>query len=819
MQHSNFSQPLLEISLLGRFQAKIDGVPVDERSWGRRSAKSLVKLLALKPFHALHREQIMDLLWTEETPETALNNLNKAIYEARRALEPNLTKGSDSRFLLTQKKQIILDSPGSLFIDLDEFERLANYALKNNDLKTGQKAVELYRGELLIEDIYEDWIYARRESMQILFRKTATKVAGFYAAENNHQASIEILKKLVDDDASDEHVHLLLMRAYAETGSKYQALKQFEQCRAALRALGIEPEPETIRLEQSIKRGEILPTKNEHKSAPAESIAPKISTPRITPLTFQNGIIKSAKFMPGGETVLISAAWEGGDLELYKMSLETNEMRRLGIKNAEILAVASSGKMAVAFKSGISNKFNNPGTLAITDSSGELSRKHLKNIYWADWHPSEKANSSLPDEKFLAVVRDRKGRNCLEYPIGNVIYETGGWLSHPRFSADGKKIAFIEHPIFADDEGYIVLIDLEDKNLKKRILTQNWLTIFGLAWRKDEIWFTASDEAKTRTINAVDLKGVERLIYRGIGRLKLHDFSESGSALVTDDKNRNHTSARHASDHFERDLSWHEYTIPRDITDDGKKILIEEGGISSGIAYLSYVRNIDGSSTKLIGSGAPIAFSPDEKYALVRIPSPHNHLSLIDVETKAIKKLESDSENSLIYSEYACFFPDGKRILFPANKLNSGTKLYFQNISGGNPVCLTPDQEGIVIESQVSLSPDGEYIVLKNAEDQLSLYRISDGTYSPLKNLDENFSFVRWCGDGENLFIQRHREIPAIVYKYNPAAGTMEKWLELMPRDSAGVNQILNLKLTPDGKTYVYSFKRQFSDLYLMEDL
>ena len=81
MQNKPSSHPLLEIYLLGRFRVKIDGVPIDEKRWARRSAQSLVKLLALKPFHALHREQIMDLLWLEQTPETALNHLNKAISE------------------------------------------------------------------------------------------------------------------------------------------------------------------------------------------------------------------------------------------------------------------------------------------------------------------------------------------------------------------------------------------------------------------------------------------------------------------------------------------------------------------------------------------------------------------------------------------------------------------------------------------------------------------------------------------------------------------------------------------------------------------
>ena len=651
--------------------------------------------------------------------------------------------------------------------------------MQNNDLEAGQKAIELYRGDLLIEDIYDDWIYTRRESMRLLFRKTATKTAEIYAAKSNHSASIEILRKLIAEDTADEYIHRLLMRFYAETGSKYQALKQFDQCRVALLTLGIEPEPETIKLEQSIKRGEILPVKNEFKAAFAASAAPNIiSSPRVTPLTFQNGIIKSAKFFPDGKSIVVSAAWEGGVWELYTISLETNEMRRLGIKDAEVFSISSAGQIAVGLKPDAWNGFSNPATLAILPSGSEPPFKLLKNIQWTDWHPSGNARSQPSDGKFLAIVRARKGRNYLEYPVGNIIFETGGWISHPRFSTDGKKIAFIEHPIADDDEGFVVLLDLEDKNRKKQILTDQWLTILGLAWMKDEIWFTASREAKTRTINAVNLKGEERPIYRGIGRLKLHDFSKSGTALITDDKLRNHTIACYAGDGIERDLSWHDYTIPRDVTDDGRTLLIEEAGVSTENNYTSYVRKIDGTSTKIIGSGAPIAFSPDEKYALVRIPNPHNHLSLINIETGETAQLETDPEHSLIYQEYACFFPDGKRIVFAANKLNCGTQIYIQNTCGGSPVCFTPGEEGVKMDCQNSISPDGRYAVLKNSENKLSLYRTTDGISSPLKNLEKDFSFIRWCGDSRNLFLRRCIELPAVIYKYNLASGTMENWLK-----------------------------------------
>ncbi len=810
------SQPLLEISLLGRFRVKIDGIPVAEKRWARRSAKSLIKLLALKPFHALHREQIMDLLWTEESPETALNNLNKAIHAARRAFEPDLAKGSHSRFILTEKNQIILDSPGSLRVDLDEFERLANYALRNNDLEIGQKALEMYRGDLLIEDIYEDWIYTRRESMRILFRKTATKVAGLYAAENNHQASIEILKKLVADDASDEYVHRLLMRDYAETGSKYQALKQFEQCRAALHALGIEPETETVKLGQSIKRGEIIPLKNGYKPAPAETTAPIISTPRIKQLTFQSGVIKSANFLPDGETIVLSADWNGDNAGLYTMRLETGETHRLEIKDAEVYSVCSAGELAVALNPK-PEAYLSRAILAKLSLADGISTELLKDVQCADWHPSKNVESSLSDEQFLAIVRDRNGKSCLEFPIGNIIFETTGWISHPRFSPAGKKIAFIEHPLNYDDRGYVVLLDLDVKE-NKRILTDKSVSILGLAWLNDEIWFTVSYQGSARMIKAVNLKGEERPVFRGTGSLTLQDISGRGEVLVTDNKMRVQTVVCRASEGIERDFSWHDWTLARDLTDDGETLLFEEAGVSGGSELSAYIRKTDGSSVKKIGDGSALRLSPDGKYALLRFLSPHQHLALVPLGKGEIKILENDPENPLIYQVFAAFFPDGERIIFSANDINGSNNLYIQNIDGGKPNIFAPELKFKMLFSY-SISPDGRFVILSDSDGKLLLYQISDGTSSPLKNLEKDFWLIRWADDGENLFIRRHEGIPAIVYKYNIASGKKEEWLKLSPKDPTGVYQITSIKLTPDGKTYACSYLRESSDLFLMEDL
>ncbi|HEX2550855.1 MAG TPA: hypothetical protein VHK64_04615, partial [Nocardioidaceae bacterium] len=66
----------VDIDLLGRFSVAIDGRPVPDQAWRRRSAAAVVKLLALQPGRRLHREQLIDLLWPDLVVEQAAPRLH-----------------------------------------------------------------------------------------------------------------------------------------------------------------------------------------------------------------------------------------------------------------------------------------------------------------------------------------------------------------------------------------------------------------------------------------------------------------------------------------------------------------------------------------------------------------------------------------------------------------------------------------------------------------------------------------------------------------------------------------------------------------------
>ncbi len=171
-------------------------------------------------------------------------------------------------------------------------------------------------------------------------------------------------------------------------------------------------------------------------------------------LTFRRGSIRSARFAPDGQTILYSAAWQGGPVDVFTARPEAPEARSMGLSHTQLVSVSSASEMAVLINSKAIGTWVNMGTLARAPLVGGAPREVLEQVQWADWSA---------DGTSLAVVRDQGGRNRLEFPIGKPLFETGGWVGHPRVSPKGDLIAFIDHPVQGDDSGSLAVVDMAGK--------------------------------------------------------------------------------------------------------------------------------------------------------------------------------------------------------------------------------------------------------------------------------------------------------------------------------------------------------------------
>ena len=236
----------LRVRLLGGFRVQPADAGQAVSDWPRRSAKTLVKLLAVQPGHALHREQVIDVLWPKVDAESALNSFGKALHVARRALEPKLRQRQDSAYLRLAEGMLVLNTE-HVAVDADEFERLAEDALRHGEIAAYEAAFAAYGGELLPEDRYESWCSERRSALAELQTRLLLGMAEALEHRGSYSEAADCLRDALQRDPTREAVHRQLMILYAWMGAPDLAVRQFHSCEAVLRQeLDLAPQPETI---------------------------------------------------------------------------------------------------------------------------------------------------------------------------------------------------------------------------------------------------------------------------------------------------------------------------------------------------------------------------------------------------------------------------------------------------------------------------------------------------------------------------------------------------------------------------------------------
>jgi serine/threonine protein kinase/Tol biopolymer transport system component len=525
------------------------------------------------------------------------------------------------------------------------------------------------------------------------------------------------------------------------------------------------------------------------------------SLPTYHPLAFRRGIVRSARFTPDGKTVIYSAAWEGKPLSLFSTRPESPQSRELDPPGADVLAISSTGEMALALKARPSEGFLYSGTLARVPLGGGAPRELLENVEFADWSP---------DGSTLAIAHDVAGRKRLEFPPGKVLYEADGWIGHMRVSPKGDMVAFLDHPQHRDDGGSVATVDLAGK---KTVLSSGWDSIQGLAWSPagDEIWFTATRTGGDRSLYAVDLSGKVRILARVPGELTLLDVGKEGNVLLTRGIDRAGIVGLAPGETKERDLSWLDWSTPGDLSADGKTVLFSEAGEGGGPKYAVYLRKTDGSPAVRLGEGTGVALSPDGKWAVARPNTSPAPMYLLPTGVGEAKPLSQDSTNHLRVRWMA----DGKRLVFSGNEAGHGLRLYVQSLEEGKPRAISP--EGV--NSTFVLSPNNELVAAVGPDHKIYTYPINGGEPRLIPGVQPDEAPTGWSSDGRSLFVFRYGEIPTQVVQVDVATGQRKPWKQLDPADAAGIDTINGVMMTPDAKGYVYGYIRTLCDLYLVEGL
>ncbi len=359
------------------------------------------------------------------------------------------------------------------------------------------------------------------------------------------------------------------------------------------------------------------------------------------------------------------------------------------------------------------------------------------------------------------------GRRRLEFPVGKVLYEPPAEIYAVEFSPKGDQIATI-----------------------------------------NEI------EGGTTTLRAVTLSGRKRFLASFAGDFGFHDVSRDGRLLLERISEEAEIVGRAAGEQAERNLSWLDRSIPADLSADGTLLLFTESGMGGGPNKAVYKRKTDGSPAVRLGEGLALALSPDGLWALSSPGAEQSHLVLLPTGAGQPRTLPLPGIR--LVGKGACFFPDGKRILLRGIDPDRKVNLYVLDIQSGKARAITPG--GIGPSAAISLSPDGRFVVFSPEKGAATLYDVEGGSPRLVPGLSAGLQAIKWCADGRSLFVRTIEINPLKVYRLELSSGRKELWKEFSLSD-IGENGAANVLPTPDGKSYVYSYTRSFSDLFIAEGL
>jgi len=522
-----------------------------------------------------------------------------------------------------------------------------------------------------------------------------------------------------------------------------------------------------------------------------------IHQPTFEPLTFRRGSATYARFAPDGRAVVYTGTWDGTPPTLYTAQPGNPESRSLDIRG-NLRSVSRTGEILVSMP-----RPGRPAMLGRLPLGGGAPRDVVQNIRDASWGPNGED---------IAIVRIENGRHRIEFPIGHVLYETGGWISSLRVSPAGDRIAFADHPLLNDSRGGVSVVDLQGK---KTAIAAGFEDVGQVAWPPggQEVWFSAAKGASAidHSLFAAGLNGKTRLLLTGPGHMALQDVSAEGDVLISHGARRAAIGVRAPGAADETELAWMDYSILKDLSADGRQILFSEQGAGGGAGYAAYLRSTDGAPAVRLGKGDPHSISNDGLWVLAADLAT-NTLNLLPTGAGQPRAI---TNHGMTQYPWSGFLPGDRTVLFHGTDKAGVNRMYVQDLEGGQPRAVTP--EGVTVSRNTS-TPDGKWLAATQ-QDTVRLFPLEGGEPRPVNGSAAGDVPIRWNADGSVLYVAVSDPPGMRVFALNVATGTRTLLHELAVRDRVGTGNIQGVWISADGRSYSYTYFRALQSVYVIKNL
>ncbi len=225
----------LELRCLGSFSVRRDGELLGPEAFTRRKALGLLKILALHGGRRIHRERLMEWLWPDSAPESALNSLHVAMHALRAALEPRGARGRRWHFVHSVEEDWVLELEG-VSLDLVQYRQqlaTARAALVEGDparaVQAFEAATALYAGPLFAEAPYDDWCVAERHELHAQQLDALSSLAGLRHQAGAHEAAVDALRQGLRLEPLHQDFAQQLFEVLLDAGRPAEAAREYAE--------------------------------------------------------------------------------------------------------------------------------------------------------------------------------------------------------------------------------------------------------------------------------------------------------------------------------------------------------------------------------------------------------------------------------------------------------------------------------------------------------------------------------------------------------------------------------------------------------------
>jgi DNA-binding SARP family transcriptional activator/KaiC/GvpD/RAD55 family RecA-like ATPase len=259
----------LQIYLLGNFQILFNHHKILSDLWQSRQLRTILKILIIQRGKPVPASQIIEKIWPDKDPEQSAQHLYVRISQIRKLLKnfgfQDCIQTVAGGYIFQCEPFLEENEEHSIWIDVVEFERMADQGREqlekkefNQSITRFKKALNLYRADFLIEDLYEDWSITERERLRDRHLMVLTEMAEAYAQTGRYRHAIDVSQKVLSVDPCRESTFVQLMLYYYHLGERSKSLDVFERCKTVLsEEMDVNPDTYTEELAQKIRVGDL----------------------------------------------------------------------------------------------------------------------------------------------------------------------------------------------------------------------------------------------------------------------------------------------------------------------------------------------------------------------------------------------------------------------------------------------------------------------------------------------------------------------------------------------------------------------------------